>query len=191
LSRAVLLLVALLVGACAPSREPIPHGESGQCARCHLPEFQAAPEHPSKKPTTCSVCHGQSSWSPTFLDHRWALTGAHRNLDCFKCHTDNTYEGTKRLCYDCHRAEYEKAKFHDTLQKTCADCHTTKNWKDGAKWPPKPEPTIVVPEPTVTTPPSVSVTPPPSVSVPPRPKPKPKPTPTPTTKPPDIISHPS
>lgn len=194
-------LAALLV-ACASTNDPVPHGESGECARCHLTEFRAAPEHPKKKPTTCSVCHGQVTWKEPFLDHKWALTGTHRKVDCFKCHTGSppAYEGTKRLCYDCHRADYERAPFHETLQKTCADCHGTHKWKVGAKWPPKPEPTVIVPEPTVITPPSVSVPPVPSPSTPPKPKPwpKPKPTPTPTTTttgiptlPPDIITRPS
>jgi len=191
----VLLLAIVTLTACTSSRDPIPHGQSGDCARCHLPEFQAAPDHPKKKPTTCAVCHGQASFKPAFQEHgldlSWPLTGTHRKLDCFKCHTGDPplFEGTKRACYDCHRADYERAPFHATLQKTCADCHTTKKWKEGAKWPPKPEPTIV-PPPSVSVPPppSVSVPPVPSPSTPPKPKPpKPKPTPT----PPDIISHPS
>jgi hypothetical protein len=190
------LVAFVALAACTSARDPIPHGQSGECARCHLPEFRAAPEHPQKKPTTCSVCHGQQSWKPTFLDHRWPLTGTHRKLDCFKCHTDTppAFEGTKQHCYDCHRADYERAPWHDTLQKTCGDCHGTKSWKEGAKWPPKkPEPSASVPPL-----PSASVPPLPSASAPPKPKPKPpKPKPPPTTPttppvlPPDIISHPS
>jgi hypothetical protein len=186
-----LLFTAILV-ACASSSDPIPHGQSGECARCHLPEFQAAPDHSKVKPTTCAVCHGQTSFKPANVEHHWPLTGAHKKVDCFKCHTNNTFEGTKKLCYDCHREDYEKAPFHADLQHTCTDCHDTKRWKNG-KMPPKPPP----PPPSVSVPPvptpSVSVppVPSPSVSVKWIPKPKPTPTPTVTTKPPDIISHPS
>ena len=190
--RALILAVALT--SCAPSSEHPPEGKSGECASCHLPEYKSAADHVGKRPMTCHVCHGQVAWQPTFVDHRWPLTGKHRKLDCLKCHRDTppVFETTPRTCLPCHRHDYEQAPDHADRATTCVDCHTTRGWK----------PAREIPQPIIDTPPIVPV---PSVSVsasvsasvsntppklPPKLPPK-KPPKTPPPTPPDIISHPS
>ncbi len=180
-------------------REKVPPGKAGECAQCHLPEFMAAKDHRNKRPATCSVCHGQQAWKPTFLDHSWPLTGKHHNAPCFWCHKGPTptapvkFEGTTKLCVDCHRKEYQKAPGHEDFATTCEDCHSTKTWK-GAKWPEKPPEPPPEPSTSVLPPASSSASVEPSASTPPKPKPpiwKPKPKPKPTPTPPDVTSHPS
>ena len=110
--------------------------DPNRCATCHMPDYLATkkPMHPGAKPTTCGVCHASTSWHPSHLDHPfWALTGAHEKTTCFDCHrgTPPAFKGTSKVCVDCHRADFDGAKFpgHSTFALTCANCHTTTAWK--------------------------------------------------------------
>ena len=158
------------------------------CIGCHEPDYRAARHHAGEKPTTCGICHAQTSWHPQHLVHPFALTGAHAKATCFQCHTGEpaVFHGTSNACYTCHEKEYDAAPFHvGHLATTCQDCHGFDAWKPAthevARPPPEPPP----PPPTVTasTPPTPTV----------KPKPKPKPTATPPIKLPpiDVLTHPS
>jgi hypothetical protein len=128
-------LAALLGAPLGCGSDPVPAGKDGECARCHLADFQGAHGHPGKKPTTCAVCHTQDRWHPIVLDHRWPLEGAHEKASCFKCHTGDPpeYRGLGKECVDCHRKDYERAKNHEKKAETCEGCHTTDSWKTKKK----------------------------------------------------------
>jgi hypothetical protein len=128
-------IVCSALAACASGNDPIPSGKYGECARCHLPEYTSAPKHPGVKPTTCSICHAETSWHPLkTLNHPWALTGAHQKAQCSACHVGSppAYHGTSKKCVDCHRKEYDR-HHHGEVAVTCADCHSTDSWKHATK----------------------------------------------------------
>lgn len=164
------------------------------CIGCHEADYRAARHHVGEKPTTCGVCHGQSSWHARHFDHPFALSGAHAKASsCFECHRGEpaVFHGTPGTCYGCHAEEYQRAKDHvGHFATTCEDCHGFDAWKPAVHQevlepPPEPPPP---PVPTVT---ATASTPP---VPPPKPKPKPKPTATATTtvKPVptiDVVTH--
>ncbi len=170
-----------------PRLEP---STAAACADCHMSDYRGARHHVGEKPTTCGVCHAQSGWHPTHLDHDFALTGAHATAKCFACHTGSParFHGTPRECYGCHRADYEKAPRHvDRFPTTCEECHTTDAWKPAHDHrPPEPPPPPATATATATAP-----------KVKPKPKPPPTAPPRPTAQPstnpfnPDVLTHPS
>ena len=107
--------LALACDAAAPSTSAAPSSErGGDCATCHLPEYEhAEPVHVGEKPTTCKVCHGQEGWRPSSLHHDFSpLTGAHAKAPCSWCHKGTpsalaTFEGTPTACVSCHLEDYE------------------------------------------------------------------------------------
>ena len=188
-----------------PQTEP---SVAAHCAECHMTDYRHARHHVGEKPTMCGVCHAQSGWHPTHLEHPFALTGAHEKAKCFDCHLPSsrrpafggsvdgdppTFHGTSNACIDCHRDEYERAPHHaGHFATTCNDCHSFDAWKPTLPRPHEETPPEPPPPPTETasTPPPP---PPPTVTAKPKPKPKPKPsaTTTATSKPPDVITRPS
>ena len=81
--------------------------------------------------TTCSTCHTTATPfvdARRQFDHakaRFALTGAHRTVDCAKCHVNKVYRGLKfGSCVECHREPHRQAFGPD-----CTSCHTTETWK--------------------------------------------------------------
>ena len=112
---------------------------SARCAGCHLQEYQAVthPPHAGVRPTTCGVCHGEAGWHParSVLAHSFPLEGAHAKAACFDCHRGPTpvFEGTTKLCLDCHQKEQASAnaqvEHHASFPSQCETCHTTTAWK--------------------------------------------------------------
>ena len=118
------------------------HGPlSRDCARCHKTRsFLNAPTacaachqdpHKGALGTTCSTCHSTAApfaEARRQFDHakaRFALTGAHRTVDCAKCHVNKVYRGlTFGSCAACHREPHRQAFGPD-----CTKCHTTDTWK--------------------------------------------------------------
>jgi hypothetical protein len=186
--RAVLflaLLVAFEEAACHPSADGGTAGPAGECAKCHMPEFQAAknPVHVGERPQTCGICHTQHAWRPSRVDHPWPLTGAHARGHCFYCHDGDEpiFRGTKKECIDCHRPDYEKARDHERNPTTCQTCHSTEAWSpalpDHPEIPKAPEPDAGAPLDAAA---AVDVD---AATPAAHPKPKPKPTSTSTPKP--------
>ncbi len=96
--------------------------------------------HVGVRPTQCGVCHTQDAWSPSVLNHPWPLTGAHAKAACEDCHAAEkgkapVYEGTSKLCVDCHRDDYDGATYpgHSKFATTCADCHSTTAFRPARK----------------------------------------------------------
>ena len=109
---------------------------SDQCAECH------SDIHRGELGTACDRCHSPESWlvpdmaqrhSPT----RFALTGAHLNAVCEKCHPNqqkHQYVGTPTECNGCHMGDYQAtlapAHAQAGLGTNCVECHavTAMSW---------------------------------------------------------------
>jgi hypothetical protein len=115
--RVLLLLLALLLGACAltaafqgPARGGSPHGNSIK--------------------TACSKCHASGKFipirpSPDF-DHRstgFPLEGMHAGLYCRDCHSSLVFSDIGTECSDCHADIH-----HRSLGADCEGCHTIRGW---------------------------------------------------------------
>jgi len=94
------------------------------CSYCHTPPHEERGE--------CSSCHTTSGWTSAAADHPFALTGAHADLDCARCHVGGpgvaNIPGTnlpqaQPTCISCHQDE------HGGLTD-CAACHTPTAWKN-------------------------------------------------------------
>ena len=200
-------LLAIAASACGPASatDPVPaEGDAGTCATCHMEDFRAAKHHLGEKPTTCAICHAQTGFHPTHMNHPWPLTGAHEKTNCFDCHkgTPPVFAGTKRECVACHQADYDKAPHHvaEHYPTTCADCHSTTAFKPQlpeaeAAWQKQKAAATLAATTSATPPPDEPPAPngKPTVKPKPKPRPTPKPTPTPTPvpPPPDVHTGPS
>jgi hypothetical protein len=145
--RASVLAFVLVVAACQQRTEMVADKQS--CVTCHAPEYKAAKDHVDMKPNTCGICHSQSVWAPSRLDHPWPLVGAHAKGNCLWCHRGEPpkFKGTKKECWGCHKQEFARSEYpdHETFQHTCEDCHSEVSWSpalSNAKLPP-PIPTVV------------------------------------------------
>ncbi|MHB8483182.1 MAG: hypothetical protein ACYDBV_10715 [Nitrospiria bacterium] len=58
------------------------------------------------------------------------LLGAHRSLECFKCHSGGRYKGTPRTCETCHNGQitYGKPAGHLMTTQSCLVCHNVNAW---------------------------------------------------------------
>ncbi len=110
---------------------------STQCEACHLADYEAAvnPDH-SAFPLDCAGCHSTGSWSGGSFDHAltgFALTGAHRTIDCQRCHVGFQFTGTSADCYSCHRDDYDgttdPGHAAAGFPTDCAACHGTDRWE--------------------------------------------------------------
>jgi hypothetical protein len=89
----------------------------------------------------CGNCHSDHRgrehtlvrWNPKTFDHDetgWQLEGAHRRLDCLKCHTGKnerdqpTYIGLSNTCVSCHKDVHE-----GRFGTSCQNCHDDDSWK--------------------------------------------------------------
>lgn len=150
------IAVALSLGlatlvACNGGRTADGHADQdpARCARCHTPEFDSTqrPPHLGARPTTCGVCHTQTSWHHVRVDHPfWELTGAHgraatdqnlagseNRVKCFWCHRGDPpmFRFTSHACIACHADDRKGVKFpgHDGFSTSCESCHSTEAWK--------------------------------------------------------------
>lgn len=195
LALSLAVAAAAALGACRGSTDvtakPEVASHSGDCAACHLSEFNATthPMHPGKKPTTCAVCHRSNTWSSSRLDHPgWPLEGAHTKANCFLCHqgTPPVFEGTSNVCDDCHRPEFDRENARNPKHLKngikCEGCHTPVSWKS-ERHPPLDEPSAT-PPPAITAAPATTTGKPKATVTKPAPTPAPKPVATPTVTPP-------
>jgi hypothetical protein len=112
------------------------------CISCHQTQYNTAANHATQKyPTDCTMCHNTSNWLQSTFNHSntsFPLTGAHISVDCISCHSTG-YTGTSTACNSCHSANYNQATNpnHKTLglSSSCADCHTTAQGWQPAKFP--------------------------------------------------------
>ncbi|MCB9535237.1 MAG: hypothetical protein H6704_03155 [Myxococcales bacterium] len=118
-------------GACHAADRADPQPTA--CLGCHRDDRDRAEPAHDAFPDDCSACHGTTAWRPaTGVDHDqfYPLTGAHRTVDCGRCHTNDVFAGTPRTCVGCHAADREGATPpHTRFPDTCDDCHDTIGWR--------------------------------------------------------------
>jgi hypothetical protein len=107
-------------------------GTPRDCTSCHLKDYDAT-RNPNHKlagfSTDCVSCHGSAAqtWNNAAVSHDqyWLLQGAHRTLECSKCHSAG-YD-LPRDCYGCHRTDYDNTTTPNHRQvgysTACESCH--------------------------------------------------------------------
>jgi len=115
-------------------------GTPTDCASCHIKDFNGTtnPNHVQGGfPTTCQQCHTTASWLNATFNHAstgFPLTGAHANLQCSQCHTNNNYNLTNAstACISCHQNDFNNTNSPPHAQvgfsTTCQQCHNTTAW---------------------------------------------------------------
>ncbi|MBV9620839.1 MAG: cytochrome C [Gammaproteobacteria bacterium] len=97
-----------------------------ECVGCHHREDP----HEGRVARNCATCHDVVAWRHVNYDHdktSFPLHDRHRDLPCQSCHFGNHYKGTPRECVSCHEPD---DVHHGERGGKCADCHTTKGWKN-------------------------------------------------------------
>lgn len=114
-------------------------GTSSACVSCHRQDYAATsnPNHVAGNfPRACERCHTIQGWRPATFDHdftRFPLEGAHRDVDCARCHEGGRYQGTPTDCFACHQADYAGTSNpnHQSagFPTDCQACHSTSAWR--------------------------------------------------------------
>jgi hypothetical protein len=112
-------------------------GTPTDCASCHLARYNVttSPNHAAAAfPRDCALCHTTLQWRGASFSHaRFALTGAHQQVQCANCHAAGRYAGTPTECASCHLARYNAAVSPNhvaaAFPRDCALCHNTVRWR--------------------------------------------------------------
>jgi Cytochrome c3 len=116
------------------------------CEECHrTPSFKDAPRtcaschkdshHEGRLGANCALCHNPNGWVRWRFDHdkqtRFALTGAHKGVQCEACHRDKNVAkiALEKTCYGCHVAD---DVHQGSFGRTCEKCHSTATFKQGS-----------------------------------------------------------
>ena len=96
------------------------------CVSCHAPDDA----HHGGRGTDCNKCHTTAGWKTSKFDHfketKFALEGAHADVDCLACHkTGRMQDKLPKDCYGCHAAEDSHA---GRLGNDCGKCHDARTW---------------------------------------------------------------
>ncbi len=99
-------------------------GLSPACASCH------ADPHKGRLGSDCARCHSVAvpfENTRNLFDHSktaFPLEGAHRTVECAKCHVNQLYKGIRfQSCTDCHRNPHRESFGAD-----CRSCHNVASW---------------------------------------------------------------
>ncbi len=120
-----------------PGMEPLFPAQSPEdCYACHQDDYEAV--HSGGFPTSCTDCHGQSTWEGADFDHAadagFPLEGVHDRLACSACHTIPGYglifpvPAAPDDCVACHQADYDREHAGEGYPTTCALCHGVNEW---------------------------------------------------------------
>ena len=128
---------------------------TAECSSCHLNNRF---DEPTATVTDCGVCHIDVhqgiAFSETCVDchnttlfqevegigvhtrTNFPLTGAHSQITCISCHTDDTdgaYTPLSTACVDCHQDDYDSSILVDHVAAgfplECESCHTDLQWQ--------------------------------------------------------------
>ena len=111
--------------------------DNRQCEKCHV-------EHQGRNFELIYWKNGKDAFDHTRAGYK--LEGAHKGLDCNKCHMsknikdpqkflakkkdlEHTYLGLDQACLSCHYDEHR-----GQMNTTCLDCHSFEKWKPAAKF---------------------------------------------------------
>ncbi len=104
------------------------------CASCHLDVHQGA------LAGACNDCHTTASFNDVqgmvaHLQTRFPLTGAHEQVACHTCHTDDrdgAFAPLETACDACHHEAYAATTLIDhaalSFSTDCEACHSTVSW---------------------------------------------------------------
>ncbi|HSR41922.1 MAG TPA: hypothetical protein VLL48_07115 [Longimicrobiales bacterium] len=109
---------------------------SSDCGACH------ADVHQGRMVEECAACH--TPWSfqevegeSVHMRTAFPLTGAHLQISCEACHTDDTggaFTALETECLACHRDDYQSARTIDHVaagfSDDCTACHSAVAWQD-------------------------------------------------------------
>jgi hypothetical protein len=118
------------------------------CETCHKSPHSRA-FHRRFKGAKCSSCHTTTGWSVVLSgsrgllggdrgfhkNTRFPLTGRHMKVPCKECHVRNGKEtfrfpnASKKFCVTCHESVHKKQFHRRFVEKSCAECHTTLDFK--------------------------------------------------------------
>ena len=101
--------------------------ETLDCITCHMDENPAyMGGHLAQYGEDCIECHDGHDRLSDF-DHNtfYTLDGAHVDMACEDCHTEQVYAETPRTCVGCHEDPVVHQGF---FGETCERCHTTVAW---------------------------------------------------------------
>jgi hypothetical protein len=96
------------------------------CNECH----KKGDKHKGMMGTDCDRCHSEKNWKQVVFDHdktEYKLLGQHNDVKCIKCHLNDKYKATPKLCNSCHKKD---DKHKGSLGTKCDDCHVEENWKE-------------------------------------------------------------
>jgi len=96
------------------------------CFSCHVQDDV----HKGLSGKDCGSCHNPRGWDDTSFDHRrdtdFALDGAHAEIACGDCHSDQPFsDKLDTSCISCHQ-EDDEHKGHFGVG--CEGCHTSRDW---------------------------------------------------------------
>lgn len=113
------------------------------CKDCHSPlkKYREAPtkcnachervdKHKGTLGTECQNCHEEKDWKTIHFDHsktHFPLEGKHFDVKCDKCHANNRFKETPKLCNECHKKD---DKHKGNFGVKCESCHTDRGWKE-------------------------------------------------------------
>ena len=128
---------------CWQCHEPLRGLSTATCLDCHadLGARVSADKgfHASEEAAECTRCHSEHQGADHDLqeaalasfeeaDHAasYVLHGAHVQVDCGDCHTNNAYLDLDATCASCHEEPAEHAGIYGLA---CSNCHTEEAWE--------------------------------------------------------------
>jgi hypothetical protein len=110
-------------------------GSGNLCINCHRQDDV----HNNSLSPRCGECHTQWSFTPARFDHMrvgCSLTGLHRTIACFDCHTNGNVAAITAQCGGCHRDDALRyaarqppgAMYPHQGYVDCAGCHNANTW---------------------------------------------------------------
>ncbi len=91
-------------------------GLSKNCLTCHDDSYHG------RLGDDCTKCHSFESFKPSTFKHKGkdlAAAPAHKNVDCYSCHTHNQFKNLDTTCTSCHKDEHK-----GQLAQNCEECHS-------------------------------------------------------------------
>lgn len=110
---------------------------ASDCATCHVDVHQGTFQ------STCTTCHNETSFQDVnglalHAQTAFPLTGAHEQIACEQCHTDDlggAFASLDTSCETCHEDDYYSSATLDHAElgfpQTCETCHSTLTWTTG------------------------------------------------------------
>ncbi|MDO8281562.1 MAG: hypothetical protein Q7U10_02885, partial [Thermodesulfovibrionia bacterium] len=96
-------------------------GDYKECLGCHKDK------HKGEFGNICTKCHSPARWDPiTYLHNSLSseLKGAHKSLECAKCHRQSgSFGKLSSNCTSCHNEPHQSQ-----FSPFCTDCHSQDRW---------------------------------------------------------------